>query len=84
MSKLPRKIREGLIKWHDAYTKTPEGNTRINEYGVKFNDINKIQNIIERNQRSIQNIKELKMHNKQNYALKEILDFSEVYIKPTN
>ena len=51
MSKLPRKIREGLIKWHDAYTKTPEGNTRINEYGVKFNDINKIQNIIERNQR---------------------------------
>ena len=48
------------------------------KYNVRLEDINKIQNIMERNQRSIQNIKET---NKQSYSLKEIMDNSEVYIK---
>ena len=44
------------------------------KYNVRLGDINKIQNIMERNQRSIQNIKESKMYNKQSYSLKEIMD----------
>jgi hypothetical protein len=48
------------------------------KYNVRSNDINKIQNILERNQRSIQNIKEA---NKQSYSLKEIMDNAGVYIK---
>jgi hypothetical protein len=51
------------------------------KYNVRSNDINKIQNIMERNQRSIQNIKESKMYNKQSYSLKEIMDNAGVYIK---
>ena len=48
------------------------------KYNVRLEDINKIQNIMERNQRSIQNIKEA---NKQSYSLKEIMDNAGVYIK---
>ena len=48
------------------------------KYNVRSNDINKIQNILERNQRSMQNIKEA---NKQSYSLKEIMDNAGVYIK---
>ncbi len=48
------------------------------KYNVRLDDINKIQNIMERNQRSIQNIKEA---NKQSYSLKEIMDNAGVYIK---
>jgi hypothetical protein len=51
------------------------------KYNVRSNDINKIQNIMERNQRSIQNIKESKMYNKQSYSLKEVMDNVGVYIK---
>ena len=47
------------------------------KYNVRLDDINKIQNIMERNQRSIQNIKEA---NKQSYSLKEIMDLAGVYI----
>ena len=50
------------------------------KYNVRSNDINKIQNILERNQRSIQNIKEV---NKQSYSLKEIMNNAGVYIKLT-
>ena len=48
------------------------------KYNVRSNDINKIQNILERNQRSIQNIKEA---NKHSYSLKEIIDNAGIYIK---
>ena len=48
------------------------------KYNVRLDDINKIQNIMERNQRSIQNIKEA---NKQSYSLKEIMNNAGVYIK---